>query len=644
MKKAAALLLVLSMLILSACSGRAQSAEISFEQSPEPVPVSEPTPEPKNSVEALRDRMAEYLCDKTEGEISVLVWDLGTDDSFLLNNRDGIRQSRYAASLLKLYIMLAAYESEAQGNFSTAEHEYSLYGMIANSDNEEANYLTDAIGGIDKVNALIAPYGYSDTVLNKYIGLGLPGPENVSSVSDCARLLHDIYTGSLISPEASREMLNLLLRQGIRTKLPVALPEGTPIAHKTGEYIDEANHDVGIVFTGEGKSDYIICVMVNNVDEDEARYINIDLSRLAWNYFDGCENLVNVGLMEQAEDSVSREVSVRTVSGDSFERQSDGDYYTVTWLEQNSEYEITSCESFSYLYLLWDTAPGAYTLIVDGEERTGGMNGYLHELHKFDTPVKSVTVIPKSGSAGLCEVYAYSAGTLPDYVQDWQTMEGNADILVFPTHADDEVLYFGGLIPTYAGEYGQKVQVVFLTNHRIREPERNHELLNALWYAGDVYYPIVSDFPDRYTLSLDEALDLYDYDAVVDFQVEMIRRFKPYAIYAHDEKGEYGHGVHMLNTYCLEQAVRLAARNDTNLSSLNVYGSWDTPEMWVHMYPYNQVVMDWHVPLSRFGGMTALEVAREAYLFHESQQKYEFEVLEYGEGDCRLFGLRRTAG
>lgn len=643
MKKAAAVVLIISMLILSACAGDPAPVESTPPPVSEAVAVPEPTPEVKSSVETLRQRMEDFLCDKTDGEISVYVQDLGTDDFFLVNNTENVRQSRFAASLIKLYIMLAAYEREAMGEFDTAEYDYSLTQMISFSINEEANYIADLLGGIDRVNELIAPYGFNDTKFNKYIGLGLPGPENVTSVSDCARLLHDIYAGTLVSEEASRAMLNMLLRQNIGTKMPVPIPRGTEIAHKTGEYIYEANHDVGIVFTGDGKSDYILCMMVSNIDEDEARAINIELSRLAWNYFDSRENLVCKGLLEEPADAVSHEISVRIGDGETSYHQSDSDYDTVAWLSSEREYTFSSHEPFSYLYLIWESAPGTYTFTVDGEVKSGGTQGFLHELIKLDAPVNSITL--KLGeSCSLCDVYAYSKGQLPDYVQDWQLMEGNADLLIFPTHADDEMLFFGGLIPTCAGEYGQKVQIVYLTNHRIRQPVRNHELLNALWHAGDFYYPVVSDFPDRYTLSLDEALELYDYDEVVAFQVEMIRRFKPYAIYAHDEAGEYGHGVHQLNTYCLEQAVFDAARDDVNLDSLELYGAWDTPEMWIHMYPYNQVVMNWHIPLSHFGGKTALEVAREAYLFHESQQIYEFEVLEYGEGDCRLFGLWRTAG
>ena len=41
-------------------------------------------------------------------------------------------------------------------------------------------------------------------------------------------------------------------------------------------------------------------------------------------------------------------------------------------------------------------------------------------------------------------------------------MYEDADMLLLPTHADDEHLWFGGTMPYYAGELGYKVQVGLL--------------------------------------------------------------------------------------------------------------------------------------------------------------------------------------
>ena len=47
----------------------------------------------------------------------------------------------------------------------------------------------------------------------------------------------------------------------------------------------------------------------------------------------------------------------------------------------------------------------------------------------------------------ISDIYAYSRGNLPDNVQRWEApLYGMTDILVFSTHADDEILFLGGVL------------------------------------------------------------------------------------------------------------------------------------------------------------------------------------------------------
>ena len=100
--------------------------------------------------------------------------------------------------------------------------------------------------------------------------------------------------------------------------------------------------------------------------------------------------------------------------------------------------------------------------------------------------------------------------------------------------------------------------------------------------------------------------------------------------------------MHILNTYCMEIAVEAAADPEQYTDSADEYGIWDTPKMYIHLYGDDPCVMDWNIPLQRFDGRTALEVAREAYTYHVSQQQWAFSVEEEGYGDCRIFGLYRS--
>ena len=72
---------------------------------------------------------------------------------------------------------------------------------------------------------------------------------------------------------------------------------------------------------------------------------------------------------------------------------------------------------------------------------------------------------------------------------------------------------------------------------------------------GITAYPIIGEFPDIASRSLAHAYSVYDETKILHYQIELIRRFRPDVILAHDIKGEYGHGAHMLNTDILRKAI-----------------------------------------------------------------------------------------
>ena len=130
---------------------------------------------------------------------------------------------------------------------------------------------------------------------------------------------------------------------------------------------------------------------------------------------------------------------------------------------------------------------------------------------------------------------------------------------------------------------------------------------------------------------------------MLNFQVELLRRFKPEVVIGHDLKGEYGHGAHMLNAYALTLAVEYAADSTKYISSYEKYGAWDTPKLYLHLYEENKILMNWDIPLERFNGLTAFEMAVQGYDCHKSQHIWSFAVRQ-GESqyDCRWFGLYRS--
>ena len=95
-----------------------------------------------------------------------------------------------------------------------------------------------------------------------------------------------IYRKECISPVFDQEMIQLLLEQTRREKIPAKLPEGTKIANKTGE-TDDIQEDVGIVFSEE---DYVICAMVNQTMNSYQSHQTIaDASGIVYDFFDGIQ-------------------------------------------------------------------------------------------------------------------------------------------------------------------------------------------------------------------------------------------------------------------------------------------------------------------------------------------------------------------
>lgn len=242
-----------------------------------------------------------------------------------------------------------------------------------------------------------------------------------------------------------------------------------------------------------------------------------------------------------------------------------------------------------------------------------------------------------ASEAYLKNVTVYNE-TPPADVQIWEDMCEEADLLLCTTHADDEQLYFAGVLPYYAAK-GYDVQVVYFTDHK-NLPSRRQELLAGLWEVGIRHYPLINGgISDKYSASLEEAVenlkaDSKTYDDAVAFQVEVLRRFKPLVVVGHDLNGEYGHGQHILNSTSLTDAVVSAADPSAFPESAGKYGVWDTPKLYLHLYGENGIVMsDFDTPLDFFGGMSAFQMSQRGFSQHKSQLKTRFTTwLNGGDG------------
>lgn len=150
--------------------------------------------------------------------------------------------------------------------------------MIVLSDNSATNILIDRLG-IARVNATLEAEGLKVTRLRRKL-FDKAGMEAGLSNHVCAReiglLLERMYAGTLVSPEASAQMLEILRNQKLNGKMPFFLkPRGIACAHKTGED-DGITHDVGVVYA---RRPFVLCMLSEETDVPAFERLIQDVAR-----------------------------------------------------------------------------------------------------------------------------------------------------------------------------------------------------------------------------------------------------------------------------------------------------------------------------------------------------------------------------
>ena len=220
------------------------------------------------------------------GDIGFYYKNLSTGESFGYRENDMFQ----AASVIKLPIYAVVMKLWAEGRLSLSEKLlcreedklppcgalYFFTGdvevdintlcglMITISDNTATNLLINRLG-IDFLNEQFKEIGLKDSHIERLLfdaEGSARGLENKIVPSEMGELLERIYRHSFISEEVSCRMEKVLLEQQINHKIPGYLPEGTPVAHKTGED-DGITNDVGVVY---GEKPFVICFASNFTD------------------------------------------------------------------------------------------------------------------------------------------------------------------------------------------------------------------------------------------------------------------------------------------------------------------------------------------------------------------------------------------
>ena len=366
--------------------------------------------------------------------------------------------------------------------------------------------------------------------------------------------------------------------------------------------------------------------------------------------------LAATAAMAQEAEDITAGASVKASSTDrryktfAMDCALDRDFNTM-WKsakERRANLEIKSPEPVYGIYLCNGTEKLEPWIveIPEGKSWTVAARGegiYGHEYLALDGLTHFRIRLEATGQKvfAITELYLLGKGEVPGWVQRWQPQPEKADLMILVGHPDDEMLFFGGMIPTYAGEYGMNVVVCYMT---CNYPGRRSELLNGLWYCGVRTYPDIGTFWDKYSLKLNAQYDTWGKATVLSYVTGLIRRYKPEVIATHDVNGEYGHGAHRVCADACLQCVTQAADPNKYKPSVNEWGTWQPKKLYIHMYKKDQVEFNWDVPLASQGGKTGYETAVEAYKLYVSQQQPQYKVEPRGsEKSCYLFGLAYSA-
>lgn len=325
--------------------------------------------------------------------------------------------------------------------------------------------------------------------------------------------------------------------------------------------------------------------------------------------------------------------------------------YVWTDGEISTEWQPTSAQdvlridlpegrSAAGIALIWQTLPAQASIrALDGQgallqETVLDESSFLplHAWYALPQGTRAVEIsIP--GCEAVSELLVVEEGLQAGAIEQWEPTPEKCELMLIPTHQDDEHIFFGALISEYAE---RETGVLYMVDCG---RSRYSEALNGLWAAGLKNYPVFLGMRDGLIKTKKTAFNYWGgADAVVSTLVEQIRKYRPEVIVTHDFAGEYDNAQHQVTAECVAKAVECAADPEWYPESAQEYGAWQVKKLYVHLYEENEIVFAWDAPRQEWGGMTGLEISQMCYSMHRSQQ----HLVSYQLGlkyDNSRFGL-----
>ncbi len=212
-----------------------------------------------------------------QGKMAVGVMDLSNPATARFASVNGSTMM-YAASLPKIAILLAAYQSIEDGLLQeTPELHEWLAQMIRRSSNPAASYMIDLIG-LKRIGDLLLWYNFYIPENGGGIWLGaryaqggernpepIKGLSHAATVTQICRFYYMLANGELISPECSRQMLEILSRPALHDKFVSVLEKHVSpdrMFRKSGDW--NVSFSDSVLVCDDGWRKYILAALIED--------------------------------------------------------------------------------------------------------------------------------------------------------------------------------------------------------------------------------------------------------------------------------------------------------------------------------------------------------------------------------------------
>ncbi len=356
--------------------------------------------------------------------------------------------------------------------------------------------------------------------------------------------------------------------------------------------------------------------------------------------------LFSIGVAEEARVLNDEVTFSATKNSEKLFRMLDQKYNTCFHVTNQKIVIDLKGQTCGGIYLTFLSEPTTLMIEEKNQEGVWQVNTYFDAKYKNQyiklSLSKSTTHLrigakEENAELKINSFYLLSEGTLPSFVQTWETLDTPADIMQIVTHPDDDILWFAGLLPLYAGEKEKKVMVVY-TVGQCKESRKN-ELLDGLWTCKVKYYPEIGPFKDLNSKNKKTVIyRMGGKDKMPLYVTTMLRKHRPSVVVTQALNGEYGHLQHIVTVEGVVNAVTKHV-HDVQYQTPAFNEPFQVKKLYVHAYKNNQIHMDYTKKLDHFQGQTAFEIAKSAFKKHVSQQKTHYKVRLDGAFKPTVLGL-----